>query len=142
MEMDRTEFLMGYCVIVYWPWAGSVQFRVALARKASGECVFLEKALCTVHAFKPLMCKAGPAAWPWIKSSKAFWFYVMQSPSFSHPPGTMPLAEANGWFMATREGEVTVGAANSVDSLAQIFGFPSAVFHALPLIEFKEEEEL
>jgi Fe-S-cluster containining protein len=142
LQMSEAEFLLGYCKIVYWPWAGSRQFRVALTRNAAGECVFLKNLRCTIHAFKPLMCKAGPAAWPWINNSKAFWFYVQRSPSFLHPLGTMPMAEANCWFTATRDAEAEVGVAKSVMDLACILRIPESVLQCLPLMEFKEEEEI
>lgn len=140
LGIDRATFLTRYCTILHWPWAGSEQFRIALARKPSGECMFLEGAVCTVHKFKPLMCKAGPAAWPFINNARAFWFYVKNSPSFQHPAGTMSLVEANEAYLDTRKEESIVGSVHSLSSLAGTLGLAEAVLQRLPLVQFKGEE--
>src|SRR5712692_258245 len=95
LHLAEEDFLIRCCVVVWWKEGDCDQFRIALARKEGGsECIFLNGALCTIHEFKPLKCKAGPCGWSWIGNPRYFWYYVRRSPSFYHPKGTLPRAEA------------------------------------------------
>jgi hypothetical protein len=113
-----------------------------LARKeVADECTFLSGSICTIHEFKPLLCKAGPAAWPWIRDERSFWFYAGISPSFRHPSGTFPRSEANSWFVKTRRAEEVASNATSLPSLATICGVPEAVLERMTVVEFTSSEE-
>jgi uncharacterized protein len=137
-EVD--EFLLRWCVIVWWKWDTYLQFRIALARRAAGnECVFLKGSLCSIHEFKPLLCKAGPAAWGWIRNSEYFWYFVRESPSFRHPAGTFSGTDANHWFVTTRIAEAVASQATSVQELALVSDVSQEVLQRLDLVEFKEE---
>jgi Fe-S-cluster containining protein len=125
---------------VWWEWNASKHFRISLARKLrSDECLFLDGALCQIHESKPLLCKAGPAAWAWMWNPENFWFYVRESPSFGHDMGTFSLVEANHWFMSTWAAEKAVRSATSLAALAEVAQVPESVLQRLTLIEFRKE---
>jgi Fe-S-cluster containining protein len=139
MSLSREQFLICFCKIVWWDREDGRQYRIALTRKGvPGACVFLHDSLCTIHKFKPLQCKAGPAGWSWIASPEKFWHYVDRSPSFRHVEGTMTTEEANRWFLATRSEEFAVSQASSLLELAAILQFSEEVLGQLPLVEYKE----
>ncbi len=141
--LSAEDFLVRQCVIVRWKWEKCEQFRIALARKTvREECVFLNGTLCSIHDFKPMMCKAGPAAWPWISNPNYFWYYVRNSPSFSHPIGTMSRGDANTWFLATRTACAVARNATSLQTLAELHQVSEETLRRLPLIDFEEREDL
>ena len=85
LRATRENFLRRHCVVVWWTSYKGIHFRVALARKQTErECLFLDGSKCSIHEFKPVKCRAGPAGWSWISNPDAFWYYVRNSPSFSH----------------------------------------------------------
>ena len=134
------QFLIRWCVVVWWTWDDTRQFRIGLARKDVGnECVFLEGNLCSIHEFKPLLCKAGPAAWGWLWNPKYFWHFVQESPSFRHSTGGLSRDEANHWFVSTRSAEAAASHATSLTTLAEVSGISEEVLQVLPVVEFKEE---
>jgi uncharacterized protein len=140
LKIPVREFLLTRCVVLRWEWQGYPQFRIALARKADYTgCVFLRGTQCGIHEFKPLMCKAGPAGWPWIREPKFFWYYVASSPSFQNEPGTLSLAEANEFFVATRSAEAAASQAASLEALSRICEVPEEALQALKIIDFKRE---
>jgi uncharacterized protein len=139
LDLAEEDFLTRYCVVVWWKRADCDQFRIALARKDGGrECIFLKGALCTIHQFKPLKCKAGPSGRSWIASPKYFWYYVRGSPSFRHQKEMLPRAEADRWFTATLDAEVVASSATSLAALAANTQLSEDVLRRLELIEFKE----
>ena len=143
LKMTAEKFVTEYCAVVWWSWQGHLQFRIALLRKASNnECVFLETNRCTIHQVKPLLCKAGPAAWAWIRNPRYFWFFARESPSFQHPEGTLSIAEANRWFLSTRLAEGIASRAESLEDLARLSGVSFDSLERLQRIQFTEEVDI
>jgi Fe-S-cluster containining protein len=137
--LTEEEFLLTRCVALRWLSPAGDQFRIALSWKGqTPECTFLEGARCGIHSFKPLLCKAGPAGWPWISNEKYFWFYERRSPSFRHEPGALVLSEANMWFVATRQAETIARQGSSLSALATAAGISASVISRLEVIEFQE----
>lgn len=142
LSASEEEFLMRRCIVLRWEWDGAPQFRIALARtELTDECTFLSGSACTIHEVKPLLCKAGPAAWPWIRDERSFWFYAKTSPSFHHPSGTLPRSEANSWFVKTRRAEEVASDATSLSSLAMICGVSEAILERMAVVEFTPNKE-
>jgi Fe-S-cluster containining protein len=141
LDLAESDFLLHWCIVVWWRWGDCDQFRIALARKPRvDECIFLDGARCRIHEYKPLQCKAGPAAWSWISNPKFFWFYVRNSPSFDHRPGTFSLTVANSWFVATRNAAAVVSQATSLQSLAVVSEVSEETLRRLDMYEFREED--
>jgi uncharacterized protein len=140
LNLTKERFLREWCAVVWWKWEDCQQFRIALRRRTTGnECVFVDGNRCTIHSVKPLLCKAGPAAWVWIREPEYFWFFVDNSPSFNHLEGTFAVSEANHWFEKTRLAEGLASTAHSIDDLAELSGVLKQVLEQLPLIHFTEE---
>jgi uncharacterized protein len=143
LGLTPEPFLIRNCVVMWWKWDDHPQFRIALAHKSgSNECVLLNGRSCSVHEFKPLKCKAGPADWYWINNPRSFSYYVRMSPSFRHPPGTLGLDEANQLFKATLEAERDACKASSLAALAAGIHVSEKFVKRLQLIEFKEENTM
>jgi Fe-S-cluster containining protein len=137
LSLTKEQFLLGFCKVVWWDRDNERQFRIALVRQGQG-CAFLDGSLCSIHKFKPLVCKAGPAGWSWIANPQDFWSYAKKSPSFQHPEGTTPSEESNRWFLATWDNELAVSKASSLTKLAQILQVSEEVLSRLPQSKYKE----
>jgi Fe-S-cluster containining protein len=139
VELTIPDFLKRYCVVVRWR-AGDVdQYRLGLARHPGNSgCIFLENSRCSIHAFKPLMCKAGPAGWPWLADPESFWMYARKSPSFNHREGTLSRGSANYWFTRTRRAAAIVQEATSLKMLARIHDVSFSAIRNLPLLGFEQ----
>jgi len=133
-----TAFLRESCSVVTCASSARPHFRIALGRKANGECAFLNGSLCSIHRIKPLMCKAGPAGWPWIGNPRFFWYYVRRSPSFKHALGTWPRSRMNHWFRRTVRAERVAQQASSLEKLARMCEVPVACIRKLRITDFKE----
>jgi Fe-S-cluster containining protein len=143
LGLTPEAFLTRNCVVVWWKWDDHPQFRIALAHKnGSNECVLLNGRSCSVHEFKPLKCKAGPADWYWITNPRYFSYYVNMSPSFRHPEGTFGLDEANQLFNATLEAERDACKASSLAALAAGIHVSEKFIRRLQLFEFKEDSTM
>jgi hypothetical protein len=140
LKVSRKDFVTRWCTVIHWRWKNRDQFRIGLARKrVPDECVFLNGALCSIHEYKPLVCKAGPAAWSWINTPRFFWYYVRSSPSFGNGGGLFPIKDANRWFTTTRNAEVAASRVRSLGALATVCKVPKSVLRSISLIEFKED---
>ena len=141
LEVPVVEFVQRYCIVVKWKAGDLCQYRIGLARHADNSgCVFVDASRCTIHAFKPLMCKAGPAGWPWIADPESFWMYARSSPSFRHREGALSRRSANYWFTQTRCAAASTQAATSMRTLASIYDVPLAVIRKLPILGFEQGE--
>ena len=141
LEMTVEYFLEQYCIVVNWSVDDLNRYRIGLARAAdNSSCIFLKDSRCTIHAFKPLMCKAGPAGWPWIADPESFSMYASESPSFNHREGALSRRSANYWFTQTRRAAASTQAATSMRMLASIYDVPLAVIRKLPILGFEQGE--
>lgn len=139
LDLSIPIFLNQYCVVVKWMAHGRGQYRIGLARDIAGTgCVFLKDSRCSVHDFKPLMCKAGPAGWPWIADPKSFWMYAERSPSFDHDEGSLSVDAADRWFARTRRAELTARKATSLAALAAVYGLPLRLVRSLRIVGFEK----
>ena len=81
LRLTQGELFVSFCRIVWWFWKGQRQYRVC-PRHTGNDCAFLEDGLCSIHAVKPLVCRAGPAGWHWVSNASIFSSYVRHCPGF------------------------------------------------------------
>lgn len=119
MSCAREDFVRRYCVVVLWHWEGIPQYRIALrSDPGTHECVFLRGNLCSVHALKPLFCRAGPAGWLWVSNPDVLRDFIEKSPSFRANSDEGRFQVLDELFEATWIAEVAAAGATSVAKLA------------------------